>query len=68
MLIGWLYLYTTHPTYVTTQIVPGGGVPHKVGMFVVTALAPFEPTELERLAQHYTESKHLPEFPAYVED
>lgn len=54
----------------TTQVVlvGGKGVPNRAGMFLVTALAPFGPADLEGLAQHCTESKHFPELPAHVED
>lgn len=53
------------------QLIPltwGEGRPNNVGMFMVVALAPFGPTDLETLAQHCTESKHHPDLPAYVED
>lgn len=68
MLTGWLYLYTTHPTNVTTQVVRGGGVPNNARKFVVTAQTLFGPTDLEKLSQNHTESRHLPELFAYVED
>lgn len=56
------------PTNVTIQVVPGNGegAPNNIGTFVVMAPAPSGPTDLQRLAQNHTESKHLPEPPDYV--
>lgn len=50
------------------QLCSEEGVLNNAGTFVVTALAPFGPTDLERFDWNHTESKHLPKLPAYVED
>lgn len=50
------------------KLYQGEGVPNNAGKFVVTALTLFGPTDLEQLSQNHTESRHLPELPAYVED
>lgn len=50
------------------KLYQGEGVPNNAGKFVVIALTLFGPTDLEQLSQNHTESRYLPELPAYVED